>query len=200
MPRGRRRGALADRRLRARTARPARSTTRSRPPARPRCCSSTTPGGWSTTTRGTAAARSRTSSAASSTPPRPTRCSPSTATAACGSSTTAACTAARRTRRAGAGARLPPRPARGVEGQRGRARTCARAATRPRTCIAVGDSREDMETAAHVGDVLVRRQRGRARPDAARGDRRPRERARRRGGHGAGVYEAVVTTLASRGG
>ena len=52
-----------------------RSTSRSRRPARRRCCSSTTPAGWSTTTRGTPAARSRTCSAASSTRSRRRRCS-----------------------------------------------------------------------------------------------------------------------------
>ena len=62
--------------------------------------------------------------------------------------------------------------------------------------IAVGDSREDLACAEHVGDVLARRQRGRARPVAARGDRAARATcASPRPATAPGVYEAVVTTL-----
>ena len=115
--RARRRGGVAHRRPRAARRRDDPRPDR-RPPAPRSCCSSTTPGGSSTTRRGTWTARSRTSSAARSTPSRPTRCSPSTATATCGWSTTARSSRAHARRRARA--RLPPDPARGLQGARGR--------------------------------------------------------------------------------
>ncbi len=52
----------------------------------------------------------------------------------------------------------------------------------PEQTFAVGDSREDLACAAHVGQLLARRQRGRARPLDARGDRGHEERAGGRGG------------------
>ena len=83
--------------------------------------------------------------------------------------------------------------------QRGRARISACAGSIPRDCVAVGDSREDLGRRGRRRHVLARRQRARA---------RPRHRAPLAGAHanvrvaeashGAGVYEAVVTTLAER--
>jgi len=70
----------------------------------------------------------------------------------------------------------------------------------PEEVIAVGDSREDMETAKHVGAfwfVANAVQRDPTLRDAigARANVRVAEES-----YGAGVYEAVVTTLAARGG
>lgn len=67
----------------------------------------------------------------------------------------------------------------------------------PEDCVAIGDSAEDVGMADHAGAFwLVANAEPRA-VDAARG--RPNVR-RAEAGHGAGVYEAVVTTLAeSRG-
>jgi phosphoglycolate phosphatase len=64
----------------------------------------------------------------------------------------------------------------------------------PEECIAVGDSREDLGVAAHVGTfwlVANALQRDPTLRDALRPNVRVTEE-----GHGAGVYEAVVTTLA----
>ena len=70
---------------------------------------------------------------------------------------------------------------------------------RPEDCIAVGDSREDMEVAPAVGAFwLVANGTER---DPALGDEagsRPGVRVAS-GAYGAGVYEAVITTLAERG-
>jgi hydroxymethylpyrimidine pyrophosphatase-like HAD family hydrolase len=68
----------------------------------------------------------------------------------------------------------------------------------PQDAIAVGDSREDLETAAHVGTfwfVANALERDPTLRDVAagRGNVRVAE-----GCYGAGVYEAVVTTLATR--
>ncbi len=66
--------------------------------------------------------------------------------------------------------------------------------------IAIGDSREDLETAAHVGTfwfVANALERDPSLRDAAAG--RPNVRVAG-ASYGAGVYEAVVTTLALRGG
>jgi phosphoserine phosphatase len=70
----------------------------------------------------------------------------------------------------------------------------------PEDAIAVGDSREDLETCAHVGafwfvgNALERdptlREAIAARPNVHVAEAT----------HGAGVYEAVVTALATRGG
>ncbi|HWC27112.1 MAG TPA: HAD hydrolase family protein [Solirubrobacteraceae bacterium] len=70
---------------------------------------------------------------------------------------------------------------------------------RPEEVIAVGDSREDMETAAHVGTFwfvanAVRRDPTLRDAIAGRANVRIAEES-----YGAGVYEAIVTTLASRG-
>ena len=70
----------------------------------------------------------------------------------------------------------------------------------PQDVIAAGDSREDMETAGHVGTfwfVANAVQRDPTLNDAvgARANVRVAEQS-----YGAGVYEAVVTTLAARGG
>ena len=65
-------------------------------------------------------------------------------------------------------------------------------------CIAVGDSREDMETASVVGAfwlVANALERDPTMHDALRAHQNVRLAV---GGHGAGVYEAVVTTLAER--
>ncbi|HEV2786723.1 MAG TPA: HAD hydrolase family protein [Solirubrobacteraceae bacterium] len=70
----------------------------------------------------------------------------------------------------------------------------------PEEVIAVGDSREDMETAAHAGAfwfVANAVQRDPTLRDAI-GDRANVRVAEE--SYGAGVYEAVVTTLAARGG
>jgi hydroxymethylpyrimidine pyrophosphatase-like HAD family hydrolase len=65
----------------------------------------------------------------------------------------------------------------------------------PEDCIAVGDSAEDVAMAAHVGTFwLVANAEPRA-VDAARGVANVRL---AEATHGAGVYEAVVTTLAER--
>lgn len=70
----------------------------------------------------------------------------------------------------------------------------------PADVIAVGDSREDMETAIHVGAfwfVANAVQRDPTLRDAIGGRANVRIAEQ---SYGAGVYEAVVTTLASRGG
>jgi hydroxymethylpyrimidine pyrophosphatase-like HAD family hydrolase len=70
----------------------------------------------------------------------------------------------------------------------------------PQDVIAAGDSREDMETAAHVGAFwfvanAVQRDPTLNEAIGARANVRVAEQS-----YGAGVYEAVVTTLAARGG
>ncbi len=70
----------------------------------------------------------------------------------------------------------------------------------PEDVIAAGDSREDMETAAHVGAFwfvanAVQRDPTLSEAIGARANVRVAEQS-----YGAGVYEAVVTTLAARGG
>jgi hydroxymethylpyrimidine pyrophosphatase-like HAD family hydrolase len=68
----------------------------------------------------------------------------------------------------------------------------------PQDAIAVGDSREDLETTAHVGTfwfVANALERDPTLRDVAAG--RPNVRVAE-GSYGAGVYEAVVTTLATR--
>jgi hypothetical protein len=68
----------------------------------------------------------------------------------------------------------------------------------PQDAIAVGDSREDLETAAHVGTfwfVANALERDPTLREVAAG--RPNVRVAE-GSYGAGVYEAVVTTLATR--
>ncbi|MEA2132011.1 MAG: hypothetical protein QOJ85_4902, partial [Solirubrobacteraceae bacterium] len=68
----------------------------------------------------------------------------------------------------------------------------------PEEAIAVGDSREDLETAAHVGTfwfVANALERDPTLREAAAG--RPNVRVAE-ASYGAGVYEAVVTTLATR--
>ena len=68
----------------------------------------------------------------------------------------------------------------------------------PEDAIAVGDSREDLETAAHVGTfwfVANALERDPTLREAAAG--RPNVRVAE-ASYGAGVYEAVVTTLAAR--
>lgn len=70
----------------------------------------------------------------------------------------------------------------------------------PEDAIAVGDSREDLETAEHVGAfwlVANALQRDPTLAEAIAG--RPNVHVAEQT-HGAGVYEAVVTTLAGRGG
>ena len=54
-------------------------------------------------------------------------------------------------RRAAARARLPPRAGERLEGRARSRCTCARAATRASEAFAVGDSREDLACAEHVG-------------------------------------------------
>ena len=69
---------------------------------------------------------------------------------------------------------------------------------RPQDCIAVGDSREDMEAATVVGTfwlVANAMERDPTLGDAVAGHANVRVASE---GHGAGVYEAVVTTLAER--
>ena len=68
----------------------------------------------------------------------------------------------------------------------------------PEDCIAVGDSREDMEVAAVVGSFwLVANALERDPELAAEAASRPGVRVAS-GAYGSGVYEAVVTTLAER--
>ena len=130
---------------------------------------------------------------------RPTRCSPSTATAAL-----------RLVDNGGVHRRSPDLVAldevrayhlvpRGASKGNAVARHMRARGFAPEEVIAVGDSREDMETARARRHVLVRRQRRRSatrrcarRSPAARTCASPRSR------YGAGVYEAVVTTLAAR--
>ena len=66
-----------------------------------------------------------------------------------------------------------------------------------RTCIAIGDSREDMGAAEVVGTFWLVANGRRARPDA-RARHSPRTCASREERNGAGVYEAVITELAER--
>jgi phosphoglycolate phosphatase len=65
----------------------------------------------------------------------------------------------------------------------------------PEECIAVGDSREDLGAAAVVGTFWLVANATEAVRDAARGITTVRI---AEGSHGAGVYEAVITTLAER--
>ena len=68
----------------------------------------------------------------------------------------------------------------------------------PEDCIAVGDSREDMEAAEVVGTFWLVANALERDPDAGR-DRGGRAGVRvATESYGAGVYEAVVTTLAER--
>ncbi|MGZ4270233.1 MAG: HAD family hydrolase [Solirubrobacteraceae bacterium] len=62
-------------------------------------------------------------------------------------------------------------------------------------CIAVGDSGEDVGMAAHVGTFWLV---ANAEPDAAAAARGLPNVRHADEGHGAGVYEAVITTLAER--
>ena len=78
-------------------------------------------------------------------------------------------------------ARLPPRPGRGVEGGRGRAPHAGRAATRARSASRSATRARTSDAADVVGTFWLVANALRARPDAARGDRRPRQRARGRG-------------------
>jgi hypothetical protein len=69
----------------------------------------------------------------------------------------------------------------------------------PEDCVAVGDSREDLDTASAVGSFWLVANALERHPDLARvasGRAKVRLAAE---GYGAGVYEAVVTTLAERG-
>ena len=69
----------------------------------------------------------------------------------------------------------------------------------PEECIAVGDSIEDLDVGRGRRPLLRRRQRPRARPGAARGDRAVGPTSRSpRAAMGDGFYEAVVSTLAER--
>ena len=64
--------------------------------------------------------------------------------------------------------------------------------------FAVGDSREDLACAQHVDAFWLVANAVRARPVDPRGDARRYENVRvAEAGHGAGVYEAVVSTLMS---
>ena len=173
------RDALADRRLGCPARR--RSTSRSRPPARPRCCSSTTPGGSRSTRPGTRGARSRTCCAASSTPTRPTRCWRARPRHAAPD---------RQRRRAPplAGARRPARGARLPPATRGRSRrplpspcTSACAASSPRDCVGGRRLARGPRGRGRRRRVLARRQRARARPGHRPARRGARQRARRGG-------------------
>ena len=65
--------------------------------------------------------------------------------------------------------------------------------------FAVGDSREDLAVAGVVGTFWLVANGARARPDAAPRRCAPTPTcASPRTAHGAGVYEAVITTLAER--
>ena len=167
--------------------------------ARPRCCSTHYAGRleyhtpWHTNRdvshlfRGLVDARAR-----------PTRCWREPASAGCASSTTASC------------ARAPPisprcRSCTPTTSSRARPRrrapspaTCRSADTRAEECIAVGDSREDLDAAAAVGSFWLV-------ANALDKDPTLREAIAGRANvriadatYGAGVYEAVVTTLAER--
>jgi hydroxymethylpyrimidine pyrophosphatase-like HAD family hydrolase len=65
----------------------------------------------------------------------------------------------------------------------------------PEECIAVGDSAEDLGAAAVVGTFWLVANAAPAVHEAARGSRNVRV---AEGSHGAGVYEAVIATLAER--
>ena len=96
-------------------------------------------------------------------------------------------------RRAAAGARLPPRPGGGLEGRAPSRVTCAPAATRARSASRSATRARTSALRRARRDVLARRQRGRARPDAsARHRGRTTTCASPRRAYGAGVYEAVV--------
>ena len=127
-----------------------------------------------------------------STPSRPTRCWSSTASATCASSTTGSCRASMGDGRA---YHLIPRAA---SKARAVARHMQARGYAPEEVIAVGDSREDLGAAARRRHVLARRQRARARAGAARGDGAFANVRVAEASHGAGVYEAVITTLAER--
>ena len=172
------------------------STRRSSSGGSRRCSSSTSRAGSSTTPPGTTAASSPTSSAARSTSPRPTGCSRREG------QRRPAAARQRRDRPRDAGdrgphPRLPPGPQDGQQGRR-RRRPCPRPRLRPRRCIAVGDSVEDLEVAAAVGRFFV----------VANGpERDPGLRAAlaawdnatvTEGAMGDGFYEAVVSTLVER--
>jgi hypothetical protein len=69
----------------------------------------------------------------------------------------------------------------------------------PGDCIAVGDSREDLGVAAHVGAFWLVANAEANDPTIRRAVRAQNGRVRiAEASHGAGVYEAVVTTLAER--
>ncbi len=140
-------------------------------------------------------ARSRICSAVSSMRARSTSCSPSTATRTCGWSTTASSTGARR---------RSPRCrtcAATTSCRRERRRwrpsrfTAARAGTSASETFAVGDSREDLACAAEV-DAFWLVANAVARDPSIREALAAHANARVcEAGHGAGVYEAVVSTL-----
>ena len=150
-PGRRRRARVVDRRRRRRRPRRGRSTTRSSDRARPRCCSSASRGGSSTTRRGRSGATSRICSAGRSTgrgARGARRCRLRLA-------------AARRQRRRPRGDRADGRDCRSIHAYHlipagaSKARAVARhmqARGYARAdCIAVGDSREDMDAATVVG-------------------------------------------------
>ena len=96
---------------------------------------------------------------------------------------------------AAAGARLPPGPAGASKAAASRA-TCAPAATRREECIAVGDSREDLARPRTSGTfwlVANAVERDPTIREAIAGTSNVRV---AEASYGAGVYEAVVTTLA----
>jgi hydroxymethylpyrimidine pyrophosphatase-like HAD family hydrolase len=69
----------------------------------------------------------------------------------------------------------------------------------PGDVVAVGDSREDLDCAAHVGTFWLVANGLERDPSIAEALRRYDNARVTEEGHGAGVYEAVVTTLAQRG-
>ena len=128
---------------------------------------------------GTSTACSRICSAAASTSPRPTRCSPSTATTTCASSTTARSCGAWR------GSTGPPTPTTWCPAAPARRRrspsTCGRAATRPRSASGSATRSRTSTLPSAVGRFFVVANGPERDPGPARGDRRSAQRHRHRG-------------------
>ena len=155
-------------------------------------------GSSSTTRRGRAGARCRTCSGVRWISRRPPRSWTGRGSGGCGSSTTASSSRSAEQMRGLPVVRAYHLIPAGASKARGSRATCRRADTRRRMCIAVGDSREDMDVATVVGafwlvaNALARDPSLEAEAAGRAGVRIASE------GYGAGVYEAVVTTLAER--
>ena len=177
-----------------------RSTTRSSDRRARAAARALRAGGSSTTTRGTQAARSRIcfrglvdafEADALLRRARPRRPAP-------GRQRRASHRRSAGARRPAAGARLPPGPEAASKAGGVAAHLRARGYERAE-CFAVGDSREDLGRGRSVGAFWLVANARREGPDDPRGDRAaPPTCASPRARYGAGVYEAVITTLAER--